>query len=75
MPITFPATVTRVFENRVRKHINGAGPDAVFTTDSAGWYIRLSDEISLFCGMDKPEFEVGETVTLTLKRSQNANTK
>jgi hypothetical protein len=73
MPLTFAATVTRIFENKVRKHISGAGPDAVFTTDSAGWYIRLSDEISLFCGMTKPEFEVGETVLLTLKRSPNAN--
>lgn len=75
MKLVFSATITRVFENKVRKHVSGSGPEAVFATDSAGWYVRISNEISLFCGMEKPDLNEGDKVTITLQRSPNANTQ
>lgn len=70
MKLVFQTLITRVFELKVRKHVSGFGPDAIFRTDSAGWYARIGDEITLWCGKDKPELESGDEVTLTIERSQ-----
>lgn len=68
MIISFPATITDVFERKLQKHLGGAGKDARFTTASAGWYVQLDEAISIFVGHEKPDFEEGEAIVVTLRR-------
>ena len=68
---TFPVRITSIFERKLNKHVGGAGPDAIFTAHSAGWYIQLDDMISVYIGGDRPALEVGDEYELVLrKRSQ-----
>ena len=70
MRLVYHSTITDVFERKLRKHQSGFGPDAVFTTDSAGWYIRIENEITLYCGTEKPAFEPGDQISIIIQRSQ-----
>ena len=68
MILSFPATVTDIFERQIRKHTGGAGPEARFSTSSAGWYIQLDGMISIFAGEDRPEFEIDQKILVTLRK-------
>ena len=67
MRYKFSVKVTDVFERKSRKHVSGFGENAVFSSDSAGWYVRLNDNLSLYVGKDKPYFERGQQLYLTLR--------
>jgi len=75
MSYRFPATVTAVFESKLKKHVAGAGAEAVFTTNSAGWYIQVNGLTSFYVGFEKPEFEVGDKIELKLQRSQHEQSR
>lgn len=66
----FPITVTDVFERKVQKHVSGAGDHAVFSSDSAGWYIRIENNLSIYVGMQKPDVAPGDKMVMKLERSQ-----
>jgi len=66
----FPVTITDVFERKVSKHLGGAGPNAAFSSDSAGWYVRINDHIALYVGTTKPEINNEYELVLQPKRSQ-----
>ncbi len=68
MILSFPATITDVFERKVRKHLGGAGPEARFHTGSEGWYIQIDGMVSIFCGGEKPEFEIDQAVVLSIRK-------
>lgn len=60
--------VTGVFERKLQKHISGYGKDAIFQTNSAGWYIQLGGEISIYVGREKPAEIVGDEVLIRIGR-------
>lgn len=64
----FPITITNIFERKLKKHVSGAGENAIFTTESEGWYIEINRQITIFLGNDKPSFEVGEKADLAIIR-------
>lgn len=68
MILSFPATITDIFERKLRKHISGAGPEARFHTGSAGWYIQIDGMVSIYVGMEKPEFEKEQAVVLSIRK-------
>lgn len=68
MIISFPATITDVFERKVRKHLGGTGPEARFHTGSEGWYIQIDGMVSIFVGAAKPEFEKDQAVVLSIRK-------
>ncbi len=70
MIISFPATITDVFERKFTKHISGAGPDARFHTGSAGWYIQIDGMVSIFVGAERPEFEKNEAIVMSLRKAK-----
>lgn len=68
MIISFPCTITDIFERKVRKHAGGAGPEARFSTASEGWYIQIDGMVSIYVGGDRPEFEVDQAVVLSIRK-------
>jgi len=68
MILSFPCTITEIFERKLQKHIRGAGPEAVFSAASAGWYIQIDGMVSVFVGHDRPEFESGQAVVLSIRK-------
>ena len=70
MIISFPATITDIFERKFHKHLSGAGPEARFHTGSAGWYIQIDGMVSIFVGAEKPEFEKDEAIVLTVRKAR-----
>jgi hypothetical protein len=72
MVYRFPVVITDVFERKEKRHSSGAGDAALFETYSGGWYVQLNHSTSIYVGMEKPEFEIGEKISMLLQRSQNA---
>jgi len=70
MILRFPVVVTDIFERKVQKHKSGFGPNAIFDTDSIGWYLRFNDNFSLYVGMEKPDVAPGDKLVMKLERSQ-----
>lgn len=70
MILSFPATVTDIFERSIRKHAGGAGPEARFSTSSEGWYLQIDGMISIFVGAEKPTFEIGQAVVMSIRKAQ-----
>lgn len=68
MKYRFPATITDVFERKLQKHVSGFGPEAVFTTESRGWYVKINNQFTIFLGAEKPQFRPGEKVDIALIR-------
>lgn len=68
MILSFPCTITDVFERKVRKHTGGAGPEARFDTGSEGWYIQIDGAISIFAGAARPDFEKDQAVVLSIRK-------
>lgn len=67
MILTFPATITSIFERKLTKHLGGSGPEARFGTSSAGWYIQIDGAISIWVG-DKPEFSVDDEILISIRK-------
>jgi len=70
MILTFPCTITDVFERKVQKHHRGAGPAAVFSTSSVGWYIQIDGAFSIFVGEERPDFQIDDPVILSIRKAQ-----
>ena len=68
MKYRFPITITDVFERRLRKHVKGFGPDAIFDTASEGWYIQINNQFTIYMGMERPSFEKGDKADLAIIR-------
>jgi len=68
MILSFPCTITDIFERKLQKHAGGAGPQAIFTTASAGWYIQINGAFSIFVGADKPSFSVDDAIILSIRK-------
>lgn len=68
MILSFPCTISDVFERKVQKHHTGAGPAAIFSSHSAGWYIQINETFSIFCGESRPEFEKDQAVVLSIRK-------
>lgn len=68
MILSFPCTITDIFERKVHKHLGGAGPEARFHTGSEGWYIQIDGMVSIFVGAVKPEFEKDQAVVLSIRK-------
>ncbi len=67
MNYRFPVTVTDVFERKLSKHVSGHGPNAVFSSDSAGWYIQIDGINAIYVGAEKPEVKTGDKMLLKLE--------
>lgn len=70
MILSFPATITDVFERKLTKHVQGAGPAAIFSSASAGWYIQINEMVSIYVGADRPEFEKDEAIVLSIRKAK-----
>ena len=73
MSLIFRAEITDIFERKIQKHLGGSGPAATFSTASIGWYIQLDGMISFFVGDARPQFTVGDNVTISMRKT-DANT-
>ena len=71
MKYRFPATVSDVFERKLSKHVSGFGPEAVFRTESRGWYIKVDDQFTIFMGAERPLFEPGDKIDIAIIRKPN----
>jgi hypothetical protein len=65
--IVIPCTITDIFERKFKKHHRGVGPEAVFTAHSEGWYIQLNHMVSIYIGMEKPNFTIDQQVKLSIE--------
>lgn len=72
MTYVFPVTITDVFERKLRKHVRGAGPEAVFTTDSDGWYLQVAGVMTIHVGKDEPIVRPGEKMELVLRKPERS---
>jgi hypothetical protein len=72
MTYTFPVTITDVFERKLRKHVSGAGPDAIFTTDSDGWYLQVGGVVTICVGPEQPIIRPGEKMELVLRKPERS---
>lgn len=68
MILSFPATITDIFERKIKKHAGGSGADARFSTASEGWYIQIDGMVSIFVGSEPPEFEKNQAVVLSIRK-------
>lgn len=69
MIISFPCTVTDIFERKINKHVGGFGPDARFHSGSVGWYVQIDGMISIFVGAERPDFEIDQAIVMTLRKA------
>lgn len=67
MILSFPCVVTDVFERKFSKHHKGAGPLAILSSHSAGWYIQIDGAFSIYVGEEKPEFVIDQAVVLSIR--------
>lgn len=68
MILSFPCTITDIFERRIQKHHRGAGPAAIFSTSSIGWYIQIDGAFSIYVGTEKPEYKVDDAIILSIRK-------
>lgn len=68
MILSFPATITDIFERKFQKHHGGAGKDARFSSASQGWYIQIDGMVSIFVGAERPEFEKDQAIVLSIRK-------
>lgn len=68
MIYSFPCQITDIFERKVQKHHRGAGPAAVFSTSSVGWYIQIDGAFSIFVGDVRPDYQIDDAIVLSIKK-------
>lgn len=62
-------TLKAVEERFHKKHVTGAGKDAVMEDVSAGWYATfVEDPVAAYLGPMKPGLKAGDKVKLTLEK-------
>jgi hypothetical protein len=62
-------TVVAVREHVRNRHISGAGPDAIFQTETLGWFVHFAGSYeAIHMGPDKPEFAQGDRVKITFEK-------
>lgn len=66
----FPIRITDVFERKLQKHISGHGPQAIFSSDSAGWYIQIDGLHALHVGAEEPKLDGTEYELVLQPRSR-----
>ncbi len=66
--IKFGAKLKRIEERFRDKWLRGHGEEAKFEKISTGWFIHLEGSWeSLFVGYEKPDFNVGDYVIITIE--------
>ena len=70
MKYIFPAEVIALGEDYMNVHKSGVGKEAVFERVSGGWHmsVRVAGSLIGFRLADKPEFEVGDKIRVTLEK-------
>lgn len=69
MILSFPCTITDIFERKLRKLVPaGPAPDERFSANNEGWYIQIDGMVSIFVGEMKPEFEKDQAVVLSIRK-------
>jgi hypothetical protein len=67
--ITWYVTVKKIEERFVRRWVKGVGNEAVFSKDSEGWYVVFAEwAAAAHVGKDKPDFEPGDCVKMTMEK-------
>ena len=70
--LKWETTVVRVEEKTLtvggRKSVDGK---AELFHESQGWYITLVSGVSIFAGLDKPDFEAGDRIEITLQKKES----
>lgn len=66
MRYVFLTRISNIFERKLKKHISGVGENAIFETNSAGWYIQFN-YTTIYVGKDKPTATVGQQIRLILE--------
>lgn len=64
----FPIQITDVIERKLTKHHSGFGKDAIFTTESSGWYLQINKSTTIYVGKEKPNFAAGDKANLIIER-------
>lgn len=67
---SYRAKCTNVHELKTNKYKGGHGPDAMFSTESRGWYITLGNQFSIFVGMERPAIAQGDTLELIIRKAK-----
>lgn len=67
--LRYPTRVTRVEERWRQDYQSGSGDKTVFQSVSTGFWITLDIGLSLPCGAEKPKFQPGDRVRLSLEKS------
>jgi len=63
------ATVMQVEERVARRHVRGAGKDAVFQENSDGWYAKFAEwPASAYLGKEDPGLKVGDRIKITVEK-------
>lgn len=59
-------------EERFRNvHAHGVGPNAVFMSESLGWYITFTNSYESLCvGKEKPFLERGDAVNIIIEKAE-----
>jgi hypothetical protein len=61
--------VARVEEKFAKQWVSGTGQDAVFRSDSAGWYATFTAcPASMYLGTMEPGLKAGDRVRITMER-------
>lgn len=57
-------------------YVSGVGKDALFESESIGWFVHFRDPAigSFYLGAERPDYEPNDVIKITLERVTNANT-
>ena len=66
--LVIPATISKVEERFSQRWVSGTGSAALFKQNSLGWWIVI-DQLAIHAGPDKPDFEAGELVKLSIEKA------
>lgn len=64
--------VAKIEEKFTRMYDKGKGPEAMFVEASRGWFVHLEgSRESLFLGTERPPFEVGDCIKISIEKVVN----
>lgn len=64
-------TVRKIEERFQTEWVSGFGKDAVTKEISIGWFVVMSNGISINFGLNKPDCEPGDDVQVEFRRSKH----
>ena len=67
--ISYERTVLKVEQRSRRVYLDGVGNKAVFRDEPTGWWIMLSDHRVLGVGIERPAFEPGDVVRISMRKA------